>query len=65
MYKKVGRPTIVKLKQIEIPLPDLETQHIIVAQIEQEQRMVRPNLQLIDIFEKKIQAKLAEIWGET
>ncbi len=56
--------TIEKLKQIEIPLPNLETQQRIITQIEREQSLVKANNQLIEIYEQKIQAKLAEIWGE-
>ena len=55
--------TIEKLKQIEIPLPDLETQQRIITQIEREQSLVKANNQLIEIYEQKIQTKLAEIWG--
>jgi len=47
-----------------IPLPPLETQRAIVAEIEAEQRLVAANRELIERFEKKIQAKLAEVWGE-
>lgn len=56
--------TIEKFKQIEIPLPDLETQQRIITQIEREQSLVKANNQLIEIYERKIQTKLAEIWGE-
>jgi len=42
----------------------LETQQHIVDKIEREQGLVKANQQLIEIFEQKIQAKLAEIWGD-
>jgi type I restriction enzyme M protein len=48
----------------EIPLPPLETQQQIVAEIEAEQALVAANRELIARFEKKIQATLARIWGE-
>jgi hypothetical protein len=35
-----------------------------VAKIDAEREMVEGNRKLIEIFERKIQAKLAEIWGE-
>ncbi len=35
-----------------------------VAEIEAEWAMVEANRKLVEIFEKKIQTKLAEIWGE-
>jgi type I restriction enzyme M protein len=56
--------TIVKLKQLEIPIPYIETQRQIVAQIEKEQELVNANKQLIEIFEQKIKDRIAKIWGE-
>ena len=52
------------LIQVEVPLPPLETQHAIVAEIEAEQRLVAANRELVERFEKKIQAALARVWGE-
>jgi len=49
---------------IEIPLPALATQQAIVAEIEAEQALVAANRDLINRFEKKIQATLARVWGE-
>ena len=45
--------------------PPLATQQAIVAEIEAEQALVAANRELITRFEKKIQATLARIWGET
>ena len=36
----------------------------LVREIEAERQLVEANRKLIEIFEKKIQEKLAEIWGE-
>jgi len=47
-----------------IPLPPLETQRAIVAEIEAEQALVNANRELIARMEKKIQAVLARVWGE-
>jgi type I restriction enzyme M protein len=52
------------LKEIRIPVPPLATQQAIVAEIEAEQVLVAANRELIDRFEKKIQATLARVWGE-
>ena len=52
------------LKQVNLPLPPLATQQAIVAEIEAEQKLVAANRELIERFEKKIQATLARIWGE-
>ncbi len=42
----------------------LSAQKQIVAQIEEEQKLVKANKKLIEIFEDKIKAKIAEVWGE-
>jgi type I restriction enzyme M protein len=52
------------LASYEIPLPPIEIQREIVAQIEAERKLVEANRELIARFEQKLQAKLAEIWGE-
>lgn len=53
------------IQKIKIPLPpDLETQKEIVSQIEAEQNFVDANKQLNKIFKKKIEDKIAEVWGE-
>lgn len=53
-----------QLIEIKIPLPSLEIQKQIVAQIEEEQKLVDSNKKLIEIFEKKIKDKIVEVWGE-
>ena len=55
---------IRSLNEAKIPLPPLATQQAIVAEIEAEQALVAANRELIERFEKKIQAILARIWGE-
>ena len=52
------------VREQKIPLPPLETQQAIVAEIEAEQALVEANRELIECFEKKIQATLARIWGK-
>ena len=54
---------IRSLKNAIIPLPDIETQRQIVAQIEKEQELVNANKQLIEIFEQKIKDRIAKVWG--
>jgi type I restriction enzyme M protein len=49
---------------LSIPLPPLNIQQSIVAEIEAEQALVASNRELITRFEKKIQATLARVWGE-
>lgn len=52
------------LYRFQIPLPPLEVQHQIVAEIEAEQAQINTNRELIIRLEKKIQDILARVWGE-
>ncbi|MBY5558954.1 N-6 DNA methylase [Rhizobium leguminosarum] len=47
-----------------IPLPALQTQEAIVAEIEAEQTIVDGNRDLISRFEKKIDVAIARVWGK-
>ncbi len=60
-FKEISKTAISTLK---IPLPPLEVQRQIVAEIEAEQKIVDQNKKLIEIFEEKIKRKIIEIWGE-
>lgn len=65
---KSGTVTNLHLEEInemQIPLPSLETQRAIVAQIEEEQRLVNANKELIRLFEAKIKTTINRIWGDT
>lgn len=52
-----------KLKSLPIPLPPLATQERIVAEIEAEQKAVNECKALIEKTERKIEAKINEVWG--
>ncbi len=56
--------TLESFNKLPIPLPPMSTQQQIVAEIEAEQALVAANRELIERFEKKIQATLARVWGE-
>ena len=58
----ITRDDVLKLK---IPLPPLETQQAIVAEIEAEQALVDANRELIDRFEKKIAVAINRVWGSS
>ena len=60
----IRRIVLKTLKIIKIPLPPLEIQKEIVARIDEEQKLVYANKKLIELFEKKIADKIAEVWGE-
>ncbi len=57
----IGKKDILSVK---IPLPPLEVQEQIVAEIEAEQKVVNANKELIEKMEKKVEAKIGEVWGE-
>jgi restriction endonuclease S subunit len=50
------------IRKLIIPLPGINIQQEIVAQIEKEQQLVDANKQLIQIYEQKTKSKIAEIW---
>lgn len=58
---KINQGIVIKTP---IPLPPLETQKAIVAEIESEQALVATNRELIERMEVKIQAAIARVWGE-
>lgn len=53
-----------ELQEVLIPVPEIELQREIVSAIEEEMEIVEHNKRLIEMFEKKIQNKLSEVWGE-
>ena len=52
------------IKKMKLPLPLLETQQAIVAEIEAEQALVDGNRELIKRFEEKIRDAVGRVWGE-
>ncbi len=53
-----------ELQEVTIPVPAIEIQKEIVSAIEEEMDIIEYNKRLIEIFEKKIQIKLSEVWGK-
>ena len=51
------------LRNFLIPLPNLETQRAIVAEIEAEQALVNANRELICRIEAKVKAAIDRVWG--
>ena len=51
------------IQGIQIPVPPLEVQREIVAEIEGYQKVIEANRKLIERFEGKIQAAVARVWG--
>jgi restriction endonuclease S subunit len=49
---------------LEVPLPPLEIQRAIVAEIEAERALVAANRELIARMEKKVKAVIERVWGE-
>ncbi len=52
------------LRLLEIPLPSMEEQEIIVKAIQEEITIINQNKRLIGIFQQKISDKISEVWGE-
>ena len=66
LHGGVGLVHITKgnLETIQIPLPPLEVQQEIVAEIAAEQALVATNRELIEHLEKKISATIERVWGK-
>ena len=60
----IRRLTLTKINRAQIPLPSIQDQKRIVQEIEAEQALVEANRELIERFEKKIQAAIGRVWGE-
>jgi len=52
------------LRGIQIPLPPIEVQQKIVAEIENEQKAVDGCRELITLYEGKIKAVIERVWGK-
>ena len=52
------------IRDIVVPVPPIEIQQRVVSQIEAEQALVEPSKQLVDVFTKKIQNIINEIWRD-
>lgn len=53
-----------QIKQIQVPIPSIEEQKQIIAELEAEQKLIDANKKLIETFQFKIKSKIAEVWGE-
>ncbi len=52
------------LATYSIPIPTLAKQRALAAELESGRSLVEANRELMARIERKLQAKLAEIWGE-
>jgi len=52
------------VRNTKIPLPRIEIQREIVAELEAEQQLINASKELIEIYQAKIKSTLAEVWGE-
>lgn len=50
--------------KVKLPLPSLELQKILVDEINIQEEFIKSNKKMIKIFEKKIEEKINEVWGE-
>ena len=51
------------IRDVKVPLPNLETQRAIVAEIEAEQALVSANRELIRRMEAKVKVAIDRVWG--
>lgn len=51
------------LRQTKIPLPSLEVQQAIVAEIEAVEALIGANHDLVARFKQKIEQAIAHVWG--
>ena len=58
----VPKLTQAKLRAIPVPLPPMEAQNAIVAEIEAEQVLVSANRELVERMEQRIQDTIARVW---
>ncbi len=61
MYPSINKDDI---EGLNIPVPSIEEQKRIVSDIEMERSLVEPSKKLIEVFSKKMQDRIKEIWGE-
>ena len=61
MYPSINADDV---KKINIPIPSIEDQERVVTEIETEQSFVESSSNLVELFLKKIQTRIDEIWGE-
>lgn len=58
------RVDINYVKQYSIPVPSLDEQKKILEIIRYEQSLIEPSKQLVEVFTKKIENRIKEVWGE-
>ncbi len=52
------------LRSFPLPIPDIDVQKQIVAEIQEQMTIVLGNKKLIEIHTRKIQDRIAKVWGE-
>ena len=62
----VGVPKLAleRIKTLRFPVPPIETQQAIVAEIEAERSLVAANRELVERMEGKIRAAIGRVWGD-
>jgi type I restriction enzyme M protein len=56
--------TIIKLKELTVPLPEIEVQQEIIAKIETERKTIDGCRELIKTYEDKIKRVIDKVWED-
>ena len=52
------------MKLIKVPVPSIEEQRRIIEQCDRERELIKPTANIIDLFMKKIENTMNEIWSK-
>ena len=61
----ITRLTLTKINQAEIPLPAIQVQKQIIAEIESEEALVANCQKLVNRFQEKIRKAIGRVWGSS
>lgn len=52
-----------ELKEVLVPVPPLETQKEIIAELDEELAIIQSNKRLVEIYQQKIADRISEVWS--
>ena len=60
-FKEISK---ANFESITISVPTLEMQNAVLEQIKQEEDLIKPSKQLVEMFHTKIETRIKKVWGE-